>query len=165
MVILPLAASQAARMLLRRRGAGAMAAVERAMPAVSMAGICAITLVSVAPVSGLFREAGAAVLLAAVIHNAIGYFCGYWGARLAGRFCQMDERDARTLAIEVGMQNGGMGTALAVGVLKSEAAALAPIVFGCWMDVSGSILAGWWGRHPPVGRQLQDREKGTMKQK
>jgi BASS family bile acid:Na+ symporter len=48
------------------------------------------------------------------------------------------------VAIEVGMQNGGMGTALALDVLKSANAALGPAIFGTWMNISGSVLASWW---------------------
>ena len=42
------------------------------------------------------------------------------------------------------MQNGGMATGLAMSVLKSANAALAPAIFGPWMNVSGSVLATWW---------------------
>ena len=50
--------------------------------------------------------------------------------------------------VEVGMQNGGMASGLAMNVLKSAPAALAPAIFGPWMNVSGSVLATWWHRKP-----------------
>jgi BASS family bile acid:Na+ symporter len=50
--------------------------------------------------------------------------------------------------MEVGMQNGGMASGIAIDVLKSTSAALAPAIFGPWMNVSGSLLAGWWRRRP-----------------
>ena len=53
-----------------------------------------------------------------------------------------------TVAFEVGMQNGGMASGLAMDVLKSSGAALAPAIFGPWMNVSGSVLATWWHRKP-----------------
>jgi BASS family bile acid:Na+ symporter len=46
------------------------------------------------------------------------------------------------------MQNGGMASGIAIDVLKSTSAALAPAIFGPWMNVSGSLLAGWWRRRP-----------------
>jgi len=53
------------------------------------------------------------------------------------------------VAFEVGMQNGGMGTALAIDVLKSSSAALGPVIFGTWMNITGSTLASYWkGRIP-----------------
>ena len=88
---------------------------------------------------------------AAIVHNTIGYASGYWLARFVGRFAHLGEAEARTVAIEVGMQNGGMAGALAVGVLGSAVAALPANVFSIWMDFSGSILANFWSRHQPGG--------------
>ena len=89
------------------------------------------------------------LIVAAIIHNTIGYASGYWLTRLVGRFARLGETEARTVAIEVGMQNGGMAGALAVGVLGSAVAALPANVFSIWMDFSGSILANFWSRHQP----------------
>jgi BASS family bile acid:Na+ symporter len=49
------------------------------------------------------------------------------------------------------MQNGGMASGLAMNVLKSASAALAPAIFGPWMNISGSVLATWWHRKPVKG--------------
>jgi len=46
------------------------------------------------------------------------------------------------------MQNGGMASGIAMGVLKSASVALAPAIFGPWMNISGSVLATWWRRKP-----------------
>ena len=70
---------------------------------------------------------------------------GFGIARAAG----LNHTDSRTVAIEVGMQNGGMATGLAFGVLKSPAAALASAVFGPWSAVTSSVLASWWRRTVP----------------
>jgi len=69
---------------------------------------------------------------------------GYWGARLL----RLDQTACRTVAIEVGLQNGGMASGLAITVLNSAKAAMAPAIFGPWMNVSGSILATWWHSRP-----------------
>jgi BASS family bile acid:Na+ symporter len=87
---------------------------------------------------------GAYLIAAAIIHNFVGYVLGYWFARAA----RLDESSCRTVAFEVGMQNGGMASGLAMNVLKSASAALAPAIFGPWMNVSGSVLATWWHRKP-----------------
>jgi BASS family bile acid:Na+ symporter len=79
-----------------------------------------------------------------MVHNAVGYFFGYWLARAVGQ----GEVASRTIAIEVGMQNGGMASGLAMGVLQSADAALAPAIFGPWMNISGSVLASWWRGRP-----------------
>jgi len=41
-----------------------------------------------------------------------------------------------------------MGMGLAIDVLKSAEAALAPIIFGKWMNISGSTLANYWRQKP-----------------
>jgi BASS family bile acid:Na+ symporter len=74
----------------------------------------------------------------------------------------LDDSACRTVAVEVGMQNGGMATGLAMSVLKSADAALAPAIFGTWMNISGSVLASWWRRRPVLlerpGRQVSPPE-------
>jgi BASS family bile acid:Na+ symporter len=87
------------------------------------------------------------LIAAAIIHNFVGYILGYWVARAA----RLDESSCRTVAFEVGMQNGGMASGLAMNVLKSAPAALAPAIFGPWMNISGSVLATWWHRKSPKG--------------
>lgn len=107
-------------------------------------------LACASPSRAKFFEAGALIVLAAVLHNSIGYLGGYWIVRLLGRFLPFDERDARTVAIEVGMQNGALAGALAAEVLQSAAAALPANVFSIWMNFSGSVLANRWSRRPPA---------------
>ena len=87
---------------------------------------------------------GAAVMLAVVLHNGLGLALGYGGARLM----RLDPRRARTLAIEVGMQNSGLGVALAVKHF-SAGAALPGALFSVWHNLSGSVLAWYWRRRQP----------------
>ena len=118
--------------------------MDRALPVVSMAGICFIIAIITAQSRDELLSVGPLLIGAAVLHNGTGYFLGYWGARLA----RLEESACRAVAMEVGMQNGGMASGIAIDVLKSTSAALAPAVFGPWMNVSGSLLAGWWRRRP-----------------
>ena len=67
------------------------------------------------------------------------------------RTVRLDETTARTIAFEVGMQNGRMATGLAMNVLKSHVAALPMNVFGTWMNISGSLLVKWWHRNQQQG--------------
>jgi BASS family bile acid:Na+ symporter len=119
--------------------------MDRALPVVSMAGICLIIGIITARSSDRLLTIGPALVLAAMLHNTAGYTLGYWLARAV----RLEEALCRTVAFEVGMQNGGMASGLAINVLKSVDAALAPAIFGPWMNVSGSILATWWRRCPP----------------
>jgi BASS family bile acid:Na+ symporter len=60
----------------------------------------------------------------------------------------MSERDCRTIAIEVGMQNGGLASGIAKEMGKMATVGLAPAVFGPLMNITGSILASYWHRKP-----------------
>jgi BASS family bile acid:Na+ symporter len=120
--------------------------MDRTLPLVSMIGICFILAIITARSRVKLMTVGTALIFAAILHNAIGYFLGYWLARSI----KLDEITCRTVAIEVGMQNGGMASGLAMGVLQSADAALAPAIFGPWMNISGSILASWWRKRPPA---------------
>jgi BASS family bile acid:Na+ symporter len=132
--------------------------MDKTLPLVSMAGICFIIAIIAARSRDRLLAVGPALLMAAMLHNAIGYLLGYWLARAA----RLDESACRTVAVEVGMQNGGMATGLAMSILKSADAALAPAIFGTWMNISGSVLASWWRRRPVLlerpGRQANPPE-------
>jgi len=79
------------------------------------------------------------VLLAVVLHNSLGLAIGYGAARAA----KCSEADARTIAIEVGMQNSGLGVALAVKHFGA-ATALPGALFSLWHNLSGVSLARRW---------------------
>jgi BASS family bile acid:Na+ symporter len=116
--------------------------MDKTLPLVSMFGICFIIGIITARSSDKLLSIGLALIGASILHNLIGYILGYWISRLT----KLDEKSCRTVAFEVGMQNGGMASGLAMNVLKSASAALAPAIFGPWMNVSGSMLATWWKR-------------------
>jgi BASS family bile acid:Na+ symporter len=156
MIIVPVAGGLLVNTLLGRlasthpRMSLLSAAIMRGLPYVSMFSICFI----IGIITSLSRDAllagsfVAAIVVAVILHNFAGYLLGYWGARLF----RMGEIDARTVAIEVGLQNGGMASGLAIEVLKSDLAALPPAVFGPWMNMSGAAVASWWARHVPGDR-------------
>lgn len=119
--------------------------LDKAMPILSMAGIAIIITIITALGRDNLLEIGAALIVAAIIHNILGYFFGYWGCRVL----KLPERDCRTIALEVGMQNGGLASALAERMGMAATAGLAPAIFGPWMNISGSSLATWWGERDP----------------
>ena len=119
--------------------------LDTAMPYVSMLGIAGvITFVTAAGRESLL-DIGFALIGLVLIHNTFGYLLGYWSARLL----RMNERDCRTVAIEVGMQNGGLASGIAKEMGKIATVGLAPAVFGPLMNITGSILASYWHRRPP----------------
>ncbi len=68
----------------------------------------------------------------------------------------MNRQDARTIAIEVGTQNGAMATGLAKSMGKLETVGLAAIIFAPLMNITGSIIANYWRRTPSADERLQD---------
>jgi len=112
------------------------------MPVMAMFAICMVIAVTVALARDQFMQVGLALFGAAACHNALGYTLGYSGGRLFG----LNRRDSRTIALEVGIQNGGMATSLAFNVLKSPIVAMGSAVFGPWSAVTSSVLASWWRR-------------------
>jgi BASS family bile acid:Na+ symporter len=56
----------------------------------------------------------------------------------------MDEKSCRTIALEVGMQNGGLASGIALQMGKVATVGLAPAVFGPMMNITGSSLATYW---------------------
>jgi predicted Na+-dependent transporter len=55
----------------------------------------------------------------------------------------MNRQDARTIAIEVGMQNGAMGTGIARSMGKLDTVGLAATIFGPLLNITGSVLANY----------------------
>ncbi|MEM9647679.1 MAG: bile acid:sodium symporter family protein [Bacteroidota bacterium] len=119
--------------------------LDRAMPIVSMAGIALIIAIITAAGRDSLLTIGLFLILAAIIHNTAGYFLGYWSCRAL----KMKEQDCRTIALEVGMQNGGLASGIALEMGKVATIGLAPAVFGPWMNISGSSLATWWRDKDP----------------
>jgi BASS family bile acid:Na+ symporter len=117
--------------------------LKRLFPLVSVVAIVLIIAIIVALNAGQLAGMAVTVVLAVVLHNSLGLAGGYLVPRLLG----LPERTCRTLAIEVGMQNSGLGVALAVKYF-APAAALPGAVFSIWHNLSGSLLAAWWSRRP-----------------
>lgn len=120
-------------------------AIGRLMPLASMAGIVYFTTVTTAAGRDNLLKVGVLLFLVSVIHNAAGYFFGYWLSRAAG----LDRSSARSVAFEVGLQNGGMASGIAGAMGKLGTVGLAPAIFSPWMNISGSILANYWSKRPP----------------
>jgi BASS family bile acid:Na+ symporter len=141
MIIVPLAAG----LVINRYAHGLAKRLVLVLPVLAMLSICIIIGITIALSRDDLLVVGAALFGASMCHNVVGFVLGYWGARATG----MGRRDSKTVAIEVGMQNGGMATGLAFNVLKSEIAAMASAVFGPWSAVTGSGLASYWRRGGP----------------
>lgn len=121
--------------------------LDRIMPFISMAGIALILIVIIAAGRDSLLKVGGLLMLAVLIHNTLGYTLGYWFSRLLG----FSEKDCRTISLEVGMQNSGLASGLALMMGGMATIGLAPAIFGPVMNVSGSSLATWWHGRIPEG--------------
>ena len=116
--------------------------VKRIFPDVSVVAVILIIGIIIANTRGQLALLAAPVIVAVCLHNISGLAGGYCLAWLFG----CDERVRRTLAIEVGMQNSGLAIALVEVTKFPLLAALPGAVFSIWHNISGSMLAAWWGR-------------------
>lgn len=134
-VVIPVVAGSALNTFFPRQ----LATARELFPLLSVIAIVVVIGIIVALNQSRMAEAGIAVFVAVALHNALGLAGGYGIARLL----RQDKVTARTLAIEVGMQNSGLGVALAVKHF-TPLAALPGALFSVWHNLSGSLLAAIW---------------------
>lgn len=126
--------------------------VSRIMPTIVDKGIKIVPLISVtaiiiivsAVVAGNVENianAGLIVLLAVVLHNGAGLLIGYFIAKLMG----LSESQRRAISLEVGMQNSGLGVALATAHF-GPLAALPSALGAVWHNITGPIIATFWSK-------------------
>ncbi len=131
-------------LLLRRTFEGFEKWMDQILAFLSMAGIAVIITIITAAGRDSLLEVGLLLIFATLIHNVMGYTLGYSAARLFG----LPQRDCRTVAFEVGMQNGGLASGLALQMGKIATVGLAPAIFGPLMNITGSVLATFWRGKP-----------------
>ncbi|MBA4741347.1 MAG: bile acid:sodium symporter family protein [Azoarcus sp.] len=147
-VVLPVAAGVALNHLAGPR----LEPLKNVFPLVSVAAIVVVIGIIVALNQARLGESGLIAALAVVLHNLSGLLLSYGCARLLG----MSVIAARTIAIEVGMQNSGLGVALAMKYF-SPLAALPGALFSIWHNLSGSLLAWRWRQSAPAEDAARDR--------
>ena len=106
------------------------------LPLVSVTGIVLIVAAVVAASKASIAASGLLIFAVVVLHNGLGYLLGYGLARALR--LSMPKRKA--IAIEVGMQNSGLGAALATAHF-SPLAAVPSAIFSVWHNISGAIFA------------------------
>ncbi len=116
--------------------------VKEVFPAISVAAIVLIIAVIVGINGDHLQQLALPVFVAVVLHNGLGLAGGYGVAKLF----KLSKKEARTLAIEVGMQNSGLSVVLAMQHFTAIAA-LPGVVFSVWHNLVGSFLAGYWSQN------------------
>jgi len=114
--------------------------LQRHLSSISMWSIAFIVVIITANGRNSLLSVGPLLVLACMLHNLCGFLFGYFGAKLTG----LPEKDARTIAIEVGLQNAGLASGLAMAMNKVATLGLPAAIFGPVMNISGSTLANYW---------------------
>lgn len=83
------------------------------------------------------------VFLIVLIHNTTAFIVGYSFASLNG----LSTKNKRTIAIETGIQNSGLGLILIFNFFDGIGGmALITAWWGIWHLISGFVLATWWSK-------------------
>ena len=111
------------------------------MPLISVLAIVAIVAAIIAGSKAQILESGLLILAVVALHNGLGYLLGFGASRLF----KLPYADSKAIAIEVGMQNSGLGVALAaVHFAASPITAVPSAIFSLWHNISGPALATYW---------------------
>ena len=134
--------------------------VETLIPTLSVLLILLIIAIVVALNADRLLDVGLITLIAVILHNLSGLAGGYTISRLIG----LDIKQSQTVAIEVGMQNSGLGVALATEFF-SATAALPGALFSVWHNISGSLLASVWSNKRTSLEYLLKDEESSLSPK
>ena len=134
-VLLPVGAGLACNVFFHRQ----VARIQPAMPWVSVVAIAAVVAAVASKSQPLIATAGPLMFAAIALENATGYALGYAVARAFG----VSRADRRTIGIEVGLQNAGLGSTLALQYLSAAVAAPCAVAT-FWHTITGSLLAMYW---------------------
>jgi BASS family bile acid:Na+ symporter len=122
--------------------------VKLVLPVSPLVSVLTITLICASIIGGSaedFKRSGSVLLLAVLLLHSGGFLLGYFFSRRL----RCDELTSRIISVEVGMQNSGLGAALA----KEHFAHMPLVALPCaisatFHSVIGSLLAGIWRLRP-----------------
>jgi len=149
-VLLPIIAG----VILRHLFNSTVEKLAKVVPLISVIAIITIVAAVVAASAQKLASMAGIVVLGVMLHNLLGYLIAYG---VATKLCGMSDYKARAISFEVGMQNSGLGAALAM-VHLTPVAALPSAVFSVWHNISGPLLATWWSKRPTAEAGKQARK-------
>lgn len=132
MVLFPIFLGLVVRAMFKKK----ITEISQTMPLLSVISIVLILAAVVAVSKDKIVESGLLIFGVVVLHNCLGYLVGFFSAKLLG----LSIADSKAVSIEVGMQNSGLGAALAAAHFN-PIAAVPSAIFSFWHNVSGPILA------------------------
>lgn len=136
-VLIPIIAGLVVKIFFKKQVAKAV----HALPLVSVIGIVAIVSAVVSGNRENLLQSGLLIFSVVILHNVFGYLLGF----LCAKLLKMDYASQKAIAIEVGMQNSGLGAALATAHF-SPLSAVPSAIFSVWHNLSGSLIATYWSK-------------------
>lgn len=127
-------------LLLNRYASKAVAVVLPAAPLLSVLGVTLIVASILAQNASAIKASAGVLLLAVLLLHAGGFALGY----VVTKLLRFPESTARTVSIEVGMQNSGLGVVLARNHFTDPLTAVPCAISSVFHSVIGSLLAGYW---------------------
>ena len=115
--------------------------VTSVLPLVSVIGIVAVAAAVVAVNTENIATTGLLIFTIVILHNVLGLLIGFTIAKVL----KLTYEDQKAISIEVGMQNSGLGSTLAIAHFE-PIAAVPSAIFSVWHNISGPLLATWWGK-------------------
>ena len=116
------------------------------LPMVSVIAICMIIASVVSHNSEKILSTGVIIFVVVILHNILGYICGF----LLGVLLKLNIKKKKALSIEIGMQNSGLATNLALNSFKDLNMATVPgAIFSVWHNISGALLSTIFKRIKP----------------
>ena len=130
--------------------------VQASLPLVSVVAIMMIAAGIVAKTNHQLLETGPMIFMAMALHNFVGMGLG-WSV---GKFFGLSLAKCKTLTFEVGMQNAGLGVALAgLHFAASPMTALPSTLGALWHNVTGPMLATYFSSRREKGEKLSYLDK------
>lgn len=147
-VILPIVAGVVVNTLFGKHVKAAVSV----LPLISVFAIVAIVSAVVAVSQEKLAQTGLIIFAVVILHNCLGLALGY----TLGKIFKMPLSKRKTLSIEVGMQNSGLGVALAMAHFN-PVSAVPSAIFSVWHNISGPILATIFANmHDPDAEKFED---------
>jgi BASS family bile acid:Na+ symporter len=117
--------------------------IEKVLKPLSMLVFVALIFVAFSQNLDIFMDYIHLVVFLVIFHNIFAFLIGYYTAKSFG----LNKRDMKTISMETGIQNGGLGLLLIFGFFEGLGGmALLAAFWGIWDVFSGMALATYWGR-------------------
>ena len=144
LVLLILGIPLIAGMLIKHYHSEMAEKIEKVLKPLSMLVFVALIFIAFSQNLDIFLNYIHLVLFLVIFHNIFAFIIGYYTAKIFG----LDKKDRKTIAMETGIQNGGLGLLLIFGFFEGLGGmALLAAFWGIWDVFSGMALATYWGRN------------------